>query len=57
MNQWMRFPTGQDDSERQQETSMTMEQAFRSHIFRHADAGYELARRCAEEQGVRIPMG
>ncbi|HWB20906.1 MAG TPA: urocanate hydratase, partial [Phycisphaerales bacterium] len=25
-------------------------------IFRHADAGYELARKCAEEQGVKIPM-
>jgi urocanate hydratase len=26
-------------------------------ILRHADAGYELARRCAAEQAVRIPMG
>jgi len=25
-------------------------------IFRHADAGYEDARRCADEQGVKIPM-
>lgn len=25
-------------------------------IFRHADAGYELAQQCAREQGVRIPM-
>jgi urocanate hydratase len=25
-------------------------------IFRHADAGYDLARRCAAEQGVKIPM-
>jgi urocanate hydratase len=25
-------------------------------IIRHADAGYDLARRCADEQGVRIPM-
>ena len=26
-------------------------------IFRHADAGYDLARQCADEQGVKIPMG
>jgi urocanate hydratase len=25
-------------------------------IFRHADAGYDLARECADEQGVKIPM-
>ncbi|MFO0833304.1 MAG: urocanate hydratase [Phycisphaerales bacterium] len=25
-------------------------------IFRHADAGYELAQRCAREQGVQVPM-
>jgi len=25
-------------------------------IFRHADAGYDLARQCADEQGVKIPM-
>jgi len=25
-------------------------------IFRHADAGYDLARRCADDQGVKIPM-
>jgi urocanate hydratase len=25
-------------------------------IFRHADAGYEIARECAVEQGVKIPM-
>ena len=25
-------------------------------IFRHADAGYDLARRCADEHDVRIPM-
>jgi urocanate hydratase len=25
-------------------------------IFRHADAGYDLARRCAEEHNVNIPM-
>ncbi len=25
-------------------------------IFRHADAGYDLARRCADEHHVRIPM-
>jgi urocanate hydratase len=25
-------------------------------IFRHADAGYDLARQCAAEQGMRIPM-
>jgi urocanate hydratase len=25
-------------------------------IFRHADAGYDLARRCADEHGVKIPM-
>jgi urocanate hydratase len=25
-------------------------------IFRHADAGYEIAQQCAEEQGVKIPM-
>ncbi|MCH8153251.1 MAG: urocanate hydratase [Planctomycetes bacterium] len=25
-------------------------------IFRHADAGYEIAKQCAEEHGVRIPM-
>ncbi|MHC4348679.1 MAG: urocanate hydratase [Planctomycetota bacterium] len=25
-------------------------------IFRHADAGYDLARRCADEHGVNIPM-
>ncbi len=25
-------------------------------LFRHADAGYELARRCAEDRGVDIPM-
>ena len=25
-------------------------------IFRHADAGYEVAKKCADEQGVRIPM-
>jgi urocanate hydratase len=26
-------------------------------IFRHADAGYDLARQCADELGVKIPMG
>ncbi|MCH7547533.1 MAG: urocanate hydratase [Planctomycetes bacterium] len=26
-------------------------------IFRHADAGYEVAKKCADEQGVKIPMG
>jgi urocanate hydratase len=26
-------------------------------IFRHADAGYDLARRCAEEHGAMLPMG
>jgi urocanate hydratase len=25
-------------------------------VFRHADAGYALARQCAEERGVQIPM-
>ncbi|MCZ6837426.1 MAG: urocanate hydratase [Planctomycetota bacterium] len=25
-------------------------------IFRHADAGYDIARKCADEQGVQIPM-
>jgi urocanate hydratase len=25
-------------------------------VFRHVDAGYDLARRCADEQGVPIPM-
>jgi urocanate hydratase len=25
-------------------------------IFRHADAGYDLARQCAVEHGVKIPM-
>jgi urocanate hydratase len=25
-------------------------------IFRHADAGYEIAKRCADELGVKIPM-
>jgi urocanate hydratase len=25
-------------------------------IFRHADAGYNLARQCAEQQGVKIPI-
>ncbi len=25
-------------------------------IFRHADAGYELAHKCADEHGVKIPM-
>jgi urocanate hydratase len=25
-------------------------------VFRHADAGYDLARRCADEQGVDVPM-
>jgi urocanate hydratase len=25
-------------------------------IFRHADAGYDLARRCADDHGVNIPM-
>jgi urocanate hydratase len=25
-------------------------------IFRHADAGYEIARQCADQQGVKIPM-
>lgn len=26
-------------------------------VMRHADAGYELARRCAAEQGLKLPMG
>ena len=25
-------------------------------IFRHADAGYEIAQQCADESGVKIPM-
>ena len=25
-------------------------------IFRHADAGYESARKCADEHGVKVPM-
>ncbi len=26
-------------------------------VMRHADAGYEIAQRCAREQGVKLPMG
>lgn len=26
-------------------------------VMRHADAGYEVARRCAAEQGLKLPMG
>lgn len=26
-------------------------------VFRHADAGYDLAKRCAREQGLDVPMG
>jgi urocanate hydratase len=26
-------------------------------VMRHADAGYEAARRCAAEQGLKLPMG
>lgn len=26
-------------------------------VMRHADAGYEIAKRCAKEQGLRLPMG
>jgi urocanate hydratase len=25
-------------------------------VMRHADAGYEIARRCAAEQGLKLPM-
>ena len=25
-------------------------------VFRHADAGYELAQRCADDQKVNVPM-
>lgn len=25
-------------------------------VMRHADAGYDLARRCAREKGLRLPM-
>jgi urocanate hydratase len=25
-------------------------------VMRHADAGYEIAQRCAEEQGLKLPM-
>jgi urocanate hydratase len=25
-------------------------------VFRHADAGYELAKECAKQEAVRIPM-
>jgi urocanate hydratase len=25
-------------------------------VIRHADAGYELAQQCADEQGVTVPM-
>jgi len=26
-------------------------------VVRHADAGYEIARRTAREKGIRMPMG
>jgi urocanate hydratase len=26
-------------------------------VMRHADAGYEIARQCAKEQGLKLPMG
>jgi urocanate hydratase len=26
-------------------------------VMRHADAGYEIAQRCAKEQGLKLPMG
>jgi urocanate hydratase len=25
-------------------------------VMRHADAGYEIARACAKEQGLKLPM-
>jgi urocanate hydratase len=25
-------------------------------VMRHADAGYEVAKRCAKEQGLKLPM-
>jgi urocanate hydratase len=25
-------------------------------VMRHADAGYEIAKRCAQEQGLLLPM-
>jgi len=27
-----------------------------SGVLRHADAGYEAARRCARDKGLRVPM-
>ena len=26
-------------------------------VMRHADAGYEVAKRCAREMGLKLPMG
>jgi urocanate hydratase len=25
-------------------------------VMRHADAGYEIAKECAKEQGLKLPM-
>jgi urocanate hydratase len=25
-------------------------------VMRHADAGYEIAKQCAKEQGLKLPM-
>jgi urocanate hydratase len=25
-------------------------------VMRHADAGYDIARQCAQEQGLKLPM-
>jgi urocanate hydratase len=25
-------------------------------VMRHADAGYEIAKECAEEKGLKLPM-
>ena len=45
---------GSDDAARRIRTLLWNDPA--SGVMRHADAGYEIARECAQEQGLKLPM-
>jgi urocanate hydratase len=45
---------GTDEAARRVERVLTNDPMMG--VLRHADAGYELAQRCADEQGVKVPM-
>jgi urocanate hydratase len=45
---------GSDDAARRIERVLTNDPA--TGVMRHADAGYDIAKQCAKEQGLDLPM-